>query len=209
MIFGLLRFFRPGGAISRPPFQSGAAIREGGGPVSTLSPAPTAPAPAKHFPQTIRRTPNVSSGRVIRPTHIVLHHTSGSYNGSVSWCLNPASKVSYHCIVARNGERTVLALPTQRTWHAGQSSWQGRTDANSWSVGLAWEGDTNTTPLTDDAVQSAAEYLRIIIEDYKIPVTNILRHADIAPNRKNDCSIEAHKQLLAVLTCEFNERPKK
>jgi N-acetyl-anhydromuramyl-L-alanine amidase AmpD len=67
-------------------------------------------------------------------------------------------------------------------------------------VGLAWEGDTITTPLTDDAVQSAAEYLRIIIEDYKIPVTNILRHADIAPNRKNDCSPEAHKQLLEALS---------
>ena len=98
---------------------------------------PTASAPVRYYPQTNRKTPNVSAGRVIKPTHIVLHHSSGAYAGSVSWCMDPVSKVSYHCIVARNGKRTVLALPSQRTWHAGVSSWQGRKDANTYSIGLA------------------------------------------------------------------------
>ena len=158
-----------------------------------------APAPAKFYPQTNRKTPNVSAGRVIKPTHIVLHHTSGAYAGSVSWCMDPVSKVSYHCIIARNGKRTVLATPSQRTWHAGVSSWQGRKDANNFAIGLAWEGDTYQVPLGDDAILSAVEYLLPLMDEYHIPLSNILRHADVAPGRKDDCSPAAHAALLAAL----------
>jgi N-acetyl-anhydromuramyl-L-alanine amidase AmpD len=163
------------------------------------SPAPKIEAVSKFYHQTNRRTPNISAGRVIKPSHVVLHHTSGAYAGSVAWCMNPASKVSYHCIVARNGKRTVLALPTQRTWHAGVSSWQGRKDANSWSIGLAWEGDTYQTPLSEDALLSAVEYLLPILRENNIPLSHILRHADVSPGRKNDCSPAAHAALLAAL----------
>ena len=158
-----------------------------------------APAPAKFYTQTNRKTPNVSAGRVIKPTHVILHHTCGAYAGSVSWCMDPISKVSYHCIIARNGKRTVLALPSQRTWHAGVSSWQGRKDANSFAIGLAWEGDTYQVPLGDDAILSAVEYLLPIMDEYHIPLSNIIRHADVAPGRKDDCSPAAHAALLAAL----------
>jgi N-acetyl-anhydromuramyl-L-alanine amidase AmpD len=167
-------------------------------PTGTPS-SPTASAPVRYYPQTNRKTPNVSAGRVIKPTHIVLHHTSGAYAGSVSWCLDPVSKVSYHCIIARNGKRTVLATPSQRTWHAGVSSWQGRKDANSFSIGMAWEGDTYQTPLSEDAILSAVEYLIPILDEYHIPLSNIIRHADIAPGRKDDCSPAAHSALIAAL----------
>jgi N-acetyl-anhydromuramyl-L-alanine amidase AmpD len=159
----------------------------------------TATPPVRYYPQTNRKTPNVSAGRVIKPTHIVLHHTSGAYAGSVSWCMDPVSKVSYHCIIARNGKRTVLATPSQRTWHAGVSSWQGRKDANTYSIGMAWEGDTYTTPLSEDAILSAVEYLLPILDEYHIPLSNIIRHADVAPGRKDDCSPAAHAALLAAL----------
>jgi N-acetyl-anhydromuramyl-L-alanine amidase AmpD len=168
-------------------------------------PAPPAAAPlpvsavTKFYQQTTRRTPNISPGRTIHPTHVILHHTGGAYTGSVAWCLNPASKVSYHCIIARNGKRTILAPPTARTWHAGVSSWQGRRDCNSYCLGLAWEGDTYQTPLSEDAILSAIEYLLPLLDKFDIPLSHILRHADIAPARKNDCSPESHRQLLAAL----------
>ena len=178
---------------------------------SPSRPHPVAPPPAPELPpipvtavtrfyqQTHRRTPNISPGRTIHPTHIILHHTSGAYAGSVSWCLNPASKVSYHCIISRTGKRTILAPPTARTWHAGVSSWQGRKNCNDFSIGLAWEGDTYTTPLSEDAILSAVEYLLLILEDHKIPLSHILRHADVSPGRKNDCSPAAHAALIAAL----------
>jgi N-acetylmuramoyl-L-alanine amidase len=130
---------------------------------------------------------------------VILHHTSGAYAGSVSWCIEPASKVSYHCIIALTGKRTALALPTQRTWHAGVSSWQGRKDVNSFSIGMAWEGDTYQTPLSEDALLSAVEYLLPIMREHHIPLANILRHADVSPGRKDDCSPAAHAALLAAL----------
>jgi N-acetyl-anhydromuramyl-L-alanine amidase AmpD len=168
-------------------------------PAPTVKKSLPVPEPKKYYQQTNRKTPNVSAGRVIKPTHIVLHHSSGAYAGSVSWCMDPVSKVSYHCIIARNGKRTVLATPSQRTWHAGVSSWQGRKDANSFAIGLAWEGDTYQVPLGEDAILSAVEYLLPILDEYHIPLSNIIRHADVAPGRKDDCSPAAHAALLAAL----------
>ena len=167
-----------------------------GPPMSPSAPLATA---TKFYPQTNRRTPNISPGRNITPTHLVLHHSSGAYAGSVSWCLDPVSKVSYHCIIARSGKRTVLAPPTARTWHAGVSSWQGRPNCNNYALGLAWEGDTYATPLSEDALLSAVEYLLPLLEDYDIPLKNILRHEDIAPGRKDDCSPAAQSALLSAM----------
>ena len=188
-IFGTTAAGRDG-SPSRPP------TAPTGTPTSPS--APLAPA-TKFYPQTNRRTPNISSGRNITPTHIILHHTSGAYAGSVSWCLDPISKVSYHCIIARNGKRTILAQPHQRTWHAGVSSWGGRKNCNDFCLGLAWEGDTYQTPLSEDAILSAIEYLLPILEDHRIPLSNLIRHADVAPRRKNDCSRAAQAALLSAL----------
>ena len=192
-----LDFLRRMFPMAQPP-AAPAPAPEKSKPAGTPS-SPTATPPVRYYPQTNRKTPNVSSGRVIKPTHIVLHHSSGAYAGSVSWCMDPVSKVSYHCIIARNGKRTVLATPSQRTWHAGVSSWQGRKDANSFSIGLAWEGDTYQVPLSDDAILSAVEYLLPLLDEYHIPLSNIIRHADVSPGRKDDCSPAAHAALIAAL----------
>jgi N-acetyl-anhydromuramyl-L-alanine amidase AmpD len=145
------------------------------------------PAVSKTYDERRLNTPN-KSGRPITPTMIVLHHTSGSYNGSVSWCMNPESKVSYHVIIARNGNRTVLADDTARCWHAGLSSWQGVPDCNSYSLGVAWDGDTYSDPLGEDAMDSAIQYIVPRMKKWHIPMSRIVTHQQIAPNRKNDIS---------------------
>lgn len=144
------------------------------------------------------QTPNKSQ-RPITPEAVVLHHTSGSYNGSVSWCMNPNSQVSYHVIIARDGRRTVLAEDTARCWHAGKSSWLGRPDLNSWSLGVSWEGDTYTTPLGEDAIASALEYLVPRMKKWNIPLTRVLTHAEVSPGRKDDVSTAAAEQFEARL----------
>jgi len=168
-------------------------------PVRQVPPVPPVRQVQRLYATTHRQTPNLSRGRIITPTHIILHHTGGSYAGSVSWCLNPASKVSYHCIISRSGKRTILAPPTARTWHAGVSPWQGRKNCNAVSIGLAWEGDTATTPLSEDAILSAVEYLLPLLDKFHIPLSHLLRHADIAPRRKTDCAPLAAAQLHAAL----------
>ena len=117
---------------------------------------------------------------------MVLHHSGGSYAGGVSWIRNPKSRVSYHCLVAQDGRRTVFAEPTQRTWHAGKSEWRGRKDLNSWSIGASFAGDTNKEPLTDAAMESMVEYLLPLIKKYGLTLNNVTDHRTVSPGRKDD-----------------------
>ncbi len=161
---------------------------------STPAPNTTAKAAAskpkspsvRKFSEKLLNTPNVSNGRTIKPQAIVLHHTAGSYQGSVAWCMNPASKVSYHAIVAKDGRRTVLADPDERCWHAGVSSWRNRRDLNSWSIGAAFEGNTYERVLTVDEMASMADYLAPIMQRYGLTLADVTDHRTVAPGRKDD-----------------------
>jgi N-acetyl-anhydromuramyl-L-alanine amidase AmpD len=117
---------------------------------------------------------------------VVLHHSGGSYAGGVAWIKNSASRVSYHVFVAQDGRRTVFASPTQRTWHAGVSSWRGKRDLNSWSIGAAFAGDTNKEPLTDAAMASMVEYLVPLIKKYGLSLNDVTDHRTVSPGRKDD-----------------------
>jgi N-acetyl-anhydromuramyl-L-alanine amidase AmpD len=139
----------------------------------------------KRYPETRTKTPNVSAKAIV-PKAIVLHHSGGSYAGGVSWIKNPASRVSYHCLVAPDGRRTVFANPEQRTWHAGKSTWRGRGDLNSWSVGASFAGDTNKELLTPDAMESMAQYLEPIMRQYNLTLHDITDHRTVSPGRKDD-----------------------
>jgi len=154
------------------------------------------------FSESYRPSPNVSP-KPIRPRYIVLHHTCGSYAGSVAWCLNPASRVSYHCIIAEDGRRTVLATPDKRTWHAGLANWKGKKDLNSVSVGLAFEKDTYDKPLTLEQMYSALEYLKPILKKYEIPLSDVIDHRMIAPNRKNDLNPVEYNKLKKFLFSNY------
>lgn len=72
---------------------------------------------------------------------IALHYTAGSYEGSVAWCKDPASQVSYQWILAQDGRSEVIAPWNKRAWHMGVCrSSDARlvyTDANSAFEGLA------------------------------------------------------------------------
>ena len=140
----------------------------------------------KPYPERHLNSPNVTKGRRIVPRAIVLHHTAGSYAGSVAWCADPASRVSYHCIVSKDGKRTVLADPDERAWHAGVSAWRGRRDLNSWSVGAAFEGDTNLRQLGEDEMASMADYLLPIMQRYGLKLADVTDHRTVAPGRKDD-----------------------
>ena len=140
----------------------------------------------KPYPEKLLNSPNVTKGRRIKPKAIVLHHTSGTYAGSVAWCMNPASRVSYHAIVAKDGRRSTLADPDERAWHAGVSSWRGKRDLNSWSIGAAFEGDTYKRPLNEDEMASMAEYLEPIMREHRLTLDDVTDHRTVSPGRKDD-----------------------
>jgi N-acetyl-anhydromuramyl-L-alanine amidase AmpD len=179
------------GASANGPAQTSPNFYSQSKPSSTRAPiTPPKPSAAKSYPETKTRTPNVSA-KPIKPEAIVLHHSGGSYAGGVSWIKNPASRVSYHCLIAKDGRRTVFAMPEQRTWHAGVSSWRGKRDLNSWSIGVAFEGDTNKRELGEAEMASLAEYLAPIMREYRLTVADVTDHRTVSPGRKDDLAPKA------------------
>jgi N-acetyl-anhydromuramyl-L-alanine amidase AmpD len=180
----LYRKLSPARFVAGPPATSPTSSTSST-PRSTGAPKSSERAKQNYHVETHAKTPNVST-KPITPRAVVLHHSGGSYAGGVSWIKNPASRVSYHVLVAADGRRTVFAEPTQRTWHAGKSAWHGKPDLNSWSIGAAFAGDTYAAPLTDAAMDSMAEYLASIMRENGLTLAAVTDHRTVSPGRKDD-----------------------
>ncbi len=160
-------------------------------------------APAKpdaSFPEVFKASPNISYN-TIQPEGVVLHHSYGSYKGGVSWILNDASNVSYHVLIDTDGSRTVFAKDTQRAWHAGRSSFNGRPGCNNFMLGLAFSGDTTSRELTQAEIDSAVEYLLPRFERWGWPkdLSTITTHKEVSPGRKEDVDSRAEKAIIDAL----------
>jgi len=151
------------------------------------------------FPHT--RVKTEWQGGLILPVAIVLHHSGGSYLGGVDWIGNPAhnAKVSYHVLIAMDGRRTQFVDWVRRAWHAGKSTWQGRPDLNSWSIGISFEGDTYLRALKQAEIDSCCEVLRYLMKEFHIPKDRILSHRIVSPGRKDDPSPHAMDAILKAL----------
>jgi AmpD protein len=139
--------------------------------------------------------------RGVEITLVVLHSISlppGEYGGDAierlfTNRLDPAAhpyfgeihglKLSSHFLVRRDGELVQFVPVARRAWHAGVSSWRGRSRCNDFSVGIELEG-TDDTPFED------AQYacLQRVLKDLRtqLPLRDIAGHSEIAPGRKTD-----------------------
>ena len=155
----------------------------------------------KNYKEIIKNSPN-SSG-LLKPEGIVLHHSGGSWAGLVPWCMNPSAKVSYHCAVAPNGERTVLVPDNMRSWHAGKSSFRGRSNCNNFMLGIAVSGDTRNRELSQDEINSVAQWCARKMKAYNFGIDMITTHREISLSGKIDVDIRAEKaikeRILAIL----------
>ena len=148
------------------------------------------------FKETVLQTPNISKGRTIKPEGIVLHHSAGNYAGDVSWCMNPNSQVSYHVIVNTNGDRTILAQDNQRAWHAGRSSFKGRSDCNSFMLGISVTGDTSKRELTKEEAVSVAQWCVDKMKLHGFGLNDVTTHAEVSPGRKTDVDARAYEAVM-------------
>ena len=149
------------------------------------------------------QTPNFSTETENSVELIVLHHTGGTYESAVNWLTNPNANVSAHVVIAKDGERTVLASPRTRTWHAGRSSYKGRNNVNDFGVGVEFAGDTNKEPLTFKQIDSFIDYFyNHLKEFFPKPDSNIITdHRTIAPERK----VDIKESELAKVKTQFDE----
>jgi AmpD protein len=90
-----------------------------------------------------------------------------------------AMKVSAHFLVRRDGELVQFVPVARRAWHAGASSWRGRSRCNDFSVGIELEG-------TEDAPFQDAQYRTLVHLLKGLGLREIAAHSDVAPGRKTD-----------------------
>ena len=121
---------------------------------------------------------------------LVLHYTGmKTAKEALDRLRDPAAKVSAHYVIDENGSIYSLVAEDKRAWHAGVSSWNGKTDINSRSVGIEIVNpghEFGYHPFADVQIQSVIDLSKEIIKRHSILIENIVGHSDVAPTRKPD-----------------------
>jgi N-acetylmuramoyl-L-alanine amidase len=122
---------------------------------------------------------------------IVLHADAAkNATGTITWIQNPASGVSYHFLVDRDGTIYRLVQDERKAWHAGKSAWEDVTDVNPVSLGVSFSNEQLGEAFTGKALDAGAQLCAELCKIHAIPVdaTHITTHAiDARPQgRKTD-----------------------
>ena len=126
----------------------------------------------------------------LRPDMIVLHYTGMATGaGAEAWLCDPASEVSAHYLVHEDGRVVQMVRESDRAWHAGKSSWFGRTDINSCSVGIEIVNPGHSLGYPGfprRQIDAVIELCTGIVQRHSIAAQRVLAHSDVAPGRKVD-----------------------
>ena len=132
---------------------------------------------------------------------IVLHSISlppGQYGGDdvqrlftnqLDWNKHPYFKsiqgmeVSSHFFIRRHGELQQFVSANDRAWHAGVSSYRGRSNCNDSSIGIELEGVEGGL-FEDSQYETLVGLCAAILQRY--PIADIAGHEHVAPGRKAD-----------------------
>lgn len=143
----------------------------------TVPPAPKPqpkpdPAVMPTIDDTSRDSPN-QSARNATISAVILHNTSGSFDGAVSWLCNPDAQASAHLVIGRKGQTACLVDFSRRAWHAGSSEW------NACSIGIeleAYEGAEGMMPAQEAKL---IVWLRWMLQKYNIKPERIKLHRQV------------------------------
>jgi AmpD protein len=95
-------------------------------------------------------------------------------------------RVSSHLLIDRRGRVRQYVPFDKQAWHAGESSFAGRTRCNEFSIGIELEG-TDEQAFTDQQYASLDAITRLLMAAYPgIRRDRIVGHSDVAPGRKTD-----------------------
>ncbi len=121
---------------------------------------------------------------------LVLHYTgTRSADDAVRRLRDPAAKVSAHYLVDEGGFVLRLVPEDRRAWHTGPAWWRGHLDLDDRSIGITIANpghDLGYQPF--GALQTAAvcDLCLSILSRHPVPPRNVVGHADIAPDRRQD-----------------------
>ncbi|AVZ84109.1 N-acetylmuramoyl-L-alanine amidase [Edwardsiella ictaluri] len=139
-------------------------------------------------------------GQNERIRFLVLHYTAVDDVSSLN--ILTKEQVSAHYLIPKepksiHGQPVVLQLvdENKRAWHAGISSWNGRSGLNDTSIGIEivnlgytdnMLGQRTWYPYTEKQIAAVAALAKDIVNRYHIEPDNVVGHSDIAPLRKQD-----------------------
>lgn len=92
-------------------------------------------------------------------------------------------QVSAHFLVGRDGRLWQFVSCDDRAWHAGVSSWHGRSNCNDFSIGIELEG-------IEGGLFEPCQYETLISLCHRLteryPIRQVAGHEHVAPGRKTD-----------------------
>ncbi|MBS1206175.1 MAG: N-acetylmuramoyl-L-alanine amidase [Proteobacteria bacterium] len=130
---------------------------------------------------------------------LVIHYTADDFDVSLATLTD--KQVSAHYLVpARpplyHGKPRIWQLVPEQdlAWHAGVSFWRGATRINDTSIGIelenrGWQQSASGktfAPFAPAQISALIPLVKDIIARYNIAPQNVVAHADIAPQRKDD-----------------------
>lgn len=139
-----------------------------------------------------------------RVRFLVMHYTALDFKASITALTGPS--VSAHYLIPDPLEKTYidagfkdmrifnLVDENERAWHAGVSSWAGRSNLNDTAIGIETvnlASDNNGVfvfpPYNPVQIDAIKELAANILQRYPdITPVNVVGHSDIAPGRKSD-----------------------
>lgn len=133
-------------------------------------------------------SPNFKPAKKRKISCVILHATAtGGLASPLEWLCLPASKVSAHYLIDKDG--TVYGLVEEKNvaWHAGESFWQDQPHVNEFSVGIEMVNPNDGFyPYPEEQVQACLALTADICRRYAISAKDVVGHCDIALGRKTD-----------------------
>ena len=117
------------------------------------------------------------------------HNVQRLFTNQLDWDAHPYfqsirdMQVSAHFFISRIGELWQFVSCDARAWHAGRSSYRGRSNCNDDSIGIELEG-LESHRFKDAQYETLSTLCAALMAHY--PVAHIAGHEHIAPGRKKD-----------------------
>ncbi len=156
-----------------------------------------------YFREITHHSPNFAAAPAHERLGVCFHHSVLDFDAALARLTDPASEVSYHCLIAPDGTRATLVADKHIAWHAGVSTFLGRTRCNDFLLGVAFAGDTHAAPLTTEQIASALEWLAPRWAAHGWTPACMTDHRSIAPGRKDDLAPTEWSRLLAAIVGKF------
>ncbi len=117
------------------------------------------------------------------------HNVQQLFTNQLDWHAHPyfqsifGLQVSAHFFVSRMGELWQFVSCNDRAWHAGNSTYRGRSNCNDDSIGIELEG-LESGSFENAQYETLIALCAAVMTHY--PVAHVAGHEHVAPGRKFD-----------------------